>query len=72
MLVYYTLYKKAPKILGIEEDALEREALRRFILSELRRVRLEFKLIMVRYGVSSIEELVEKIKAGGAGEDKSL
>ena len=52
------------KILGVEVDVLEREALRQYILSELRRVRLESKLIMTRYGVSSIEELDEKIRRG--------
>jgi len=41
-------------VLGVEEDVLEREALRQYILSELRRVRAEIKLIMARYGVSSI------------------
>ncbi|ADM27574.1 conserved hypothetical protein [Ignisphaera aggregans DSM 17230] len=56
------LYKRASEILGVEEDVLEREALRQYILSELRRVRLELKLIMTRYGVSSIEELDEKIR----------
>ena len=51
-------------MLGIREDVLEREALRRYILSELRHVRLESRLIMARYGVSSIEELDEKIRRG--------
>ncbi len=51
-------------MLGIREDVLEREALRQYILSELRRVRLESRLIMARYGVSSIEELDEKIRRG--------
>ena len=51
-------------MLGIREDVLEREALRQYILSELRRVRLESRLIMARYGVSSIEELDEKIRSG--------
>ncbi len=58
------LYRRVSKILGVEEDALEREALRQYILSELRRVRLELKLIMARYGVSSIEELDNKIRRG--------
>jgi len=58
------LYKRASEILGVEEDVLEREALRQYILSELRRVRVELKLIMARYGVSSIEELDEKIRRG--------
>jgi len=58
------LYKRASEILGVEVDVLEREALRQYILSELRRVKLELKLIMARYGVSSIEELDEKIKRG--------
>ena len=58
------LYRKVSKILGVEEELLEREALRQYILSELRRVRLESKLIMARYGVSSIEELDEKIRRG--------
>jgi len=58
------LYKRVSKILGVEVDVLEREALRQYILSELRRVRLESKLIMTRYGVSSIEELDEKIRRG--------
>ena len=58
------LYKRASKILGVEEDILEREALRQYILSELRRVKLESRLIMARYGVSSIEELDEKIRRG--------
>ncbi len=58
------LYKRASKILGVEEDILEREALRQYILSELRRVKLESKLIMARYGVLSIEELDEKIRRG--------
>lgn len=46
------LYEKASKILGVERDVLEREALRQYILSELRRVRAESRLIMARYGVS--------------------
>jgi len=62
------LYKRASEILGVEEDVLEREALRQYILSELRRVRLELKLITARYGVSSIEELDEKIRRGELGE----
>ena len=64
------LYKKASKILGVEEDILEKEALRQYILSELRRVRLEYKLIMARYGVSSIEELDAKIRQGELEESK--
>ncbi len=63
-LVTGLLYKKASRVLGIREDVLEREALRQYILSELRHVRLESKLIMARYGVSSIEELDEKIRRG--------
>jgi len=51
-------------VLGIREDVLEREALRQYILSELRHVKLESRLIMARYGVSSIEELDEKIRRG--------
>ena len=58
------LYKRASEILGVEEDVLEREALRQYILYRLRSVRLEIKLIMARYGVSSIEELDEKIRRG--------
>ncbi|MCE4598979.1 MAG: hypothetical protein F7C81_02130 [Desulfurococcales archaeon] len=62
------LYKRISKILGVEESALEREALRLYILSELRRVRLESKLIMTKYGVSSIEELDKKVKKGELNE----
>jgi len=51
-------------MLGIEESILEREALLQYILSELRRVKLESKLIMTRYGVSSIGELDEKVRKG--------
>ena len=64
------LYKRVSKILGVEKDVLEREALRQYILSELRHVRLESKLIMARYGVSSIEELDEKIRRGELEETK--
>ena len=59
-----SLLHRVSRILGIEEDVLEREALYQYILSELRRVRLEAKLIMTRYGVSSIEELDKKIRRG--------
>jgi len=59
-----SLYKRVSEVLGVEEDVLEREALRQYILSELRRVRVEIKLILARYGVSSIEELDEKIRRG--------
>jgi len=59
-----SLYKRVSEVLSVEEDVLEREALRQYILSELRRVRAEIKLIMARYGVSSIEELDEKIRRG--------
>ncbi len=59
-----SLLRKVSKILGVEESVLEREALHQYILSQLRRVKLEAKLIMSRYGVSSIEELDEKIKRG--------
>ncbi|MEB3780410.1 MAG: hypothetical protein GSR85_09330 [Desulfurococcales archaeon] len=62
------LYKRISKMLGVEESALEREALRLYILSELRRVRLESKLIMTRYGVSNIEELDKKVKKGELNE----
>ncbi|MCE4611237.1 MAG: hypothetical protein F7B17_04615 [Desulfurococcales archaeon] len=58
------LYRRVSKIFGVEEELLEREVLRQYVLSELRRVRLESKLIMARYGVSSIEELDEKIRRG--------
>lgn len=58
------LYRRVSKILGVEVDVLEREALRQYILSELRRIRLESKLIMSRYGVTSIEELDEKVRRG--------
>ncbi len=51
-------------MLGVEESVLEREALLQYILSELRRVKLESKLIMTRYGVSSVEELDEKVRKG--------
>ncbi len=64
------LYKRVSKILGVEEDVLEKETLRQYILSKLRRVRLESKLIMARYGVSSIEELDEKIRRGELEETK--
>ncbi len=64
------LYRKASRILGVKEDVLEREALRQYILSELRRVRIEARLIMARYGVSSIEELDEKIRCGELEETK--
>lgn len=59
-----SLLYRISKMLGVEEKVLEKEALRRYILSELRRVRLEAKLIMTRYGVSGIEELDEKIRRG--------
>ena len=64
------LYRRASKVLGIEERVLEREALRRYVLSELRRVKLEAKLIMARYGVSSIEELDERVRRGELGESE--
>ncbi len=66
------LYEKASKILGVERDVLEREALRQYILSELRQVRAESRLIMARYGVSSIEELDEKIRRGVLGETEAF
>ncbi len=53
-------------------DVLEREALRQYILSELRQVRAESRLIMARYGVSSIEELDEKIRRGVLGETEAF
>ncbi|WP_110138771.1 hypothetical protein [Hyperthermus butylicus] len=59
-----SLLHRVSKVLGVEAGVLEREALYRYILSELRRVRLEAKLIMARYGVSSIEELDERIRRG--------
>ena len=59
-------------MLGIREDVLEREALRQYILSELRHVRLESRLIMARYGVSSIEELDEKIRRGELEESEAF
>ncbi len=59
-------------MLGVEESILEREALRQYILSELRRVKLESKLIMTRYGVSSIEELDEKVRKGELRETEVL
>ncbi len=59
-----SLLHRVSRILGIEEDVLEREALYQYILSELRRVRVEAKPIMARYGVSGIEELDEKIRRG--------
>ena len=64
------LYRKVSRIIGVKEDVLEREALRQYILSELRRVRIEARLIMARYGVSSIEELDEKIRCGELEETK--
>ena len=58
------LFVRVSRVLGVEVDKLEREALLRYITSEIRRVRLEAKLIMSRYGASSIEELDEKIRDG--------
>jgi hypothetical protein len=66
------LYRRASRILGVREDVLEREALRQYILSRLRRVRLEYKLIMARYGVSSIRELDAKIRRGELAETEAF
>ena len=59
-----SLLRKVSSVLGVEADVLERKALHQYVLSELRRVKLEAKLIMSRYGVSSIEELDKKIRRG--------
>ncbi len=47
-----------------------REALRQYILSELRLVGLEAKLIMTRYGILCVEELDEKVGRGELEETK--
>ncbi len=49
---------------GMSPEELEREALRSFLLKELRKVRAEAEAIMSRYGVRSIEELDWKIRGG--------
>ncbi len=49
---------------GMNPEELEREALRSFLLKELRKVRAEAEAIMSRYGVRSIEELDEKVRKG--------
>ena len=59
-------------MLGVEESVLEREVLLQYILPELRRVKLEYKLIMTWYGVSSIEELDEKVRKGELKEADAL
>lgn len=57
-----TLLLKVAKTLGIEPATLEKEALHKYLLSELTHVTSETRLIMTKYGVSSIKELDEKIK----------
>jgi len=52
------------EILGISPEELEREAVRSFLLKELRKVRAEAEAIMSRYGVKSMEELDRKIRRG--------
>ncbi len=59
-----SLLQRVSRVLGVREDVLEKEALRQYVRSRLRRVMLEARLIMARYGVSSIEELDEKIRRG--------
>ncbi len=59
-----SLLYRVSKDLGIDSSVLEKEALLRYLRDELRRVRLEAKLIMSKYNVSSIEELDEKIRTG--------
>ena len=63
-----SLLDRVSKVLGVEPYVLEREALLKHLTSEIRRVRLEAKLILARYGVSSIEDLDEKIRRGELGE----
>lgn len=55
---------RVSEILGMNPEELEREALRSFLLKELRKVRAEAEAIMSRYGVRSIEELDGKIRGG--------
>ena len=50
------------ELLGMSPKELEREAVRSFLLKELRKVRAE--AIMSRYGVKSIEELDGKVRRG--------
>jgi len=47
---------------------LEKEAIRQYLLHELRRVRLESKFIMIKYNISNIEEFDEKIRRGELNE----
>ncbi len=52
------------ELLGMSPEELEREAVRSFLLKELRKVRAEAEAIMSRYGVKSIEELDGKVRRG--------
>lgn len=63
-----SLIDRVSSVLGVKASMLEREALLRYLDSELRRVTLEAKLIMTRYNVSSIKELDEKIRRGELSE----
>jgi len=50
-----------PKVLGAEEDVLEKEVLQHYIMLELRNVGIGLQLITPKYGASICEELDEKI-----------
>ena len=58
--------------LRIEPAVLERDSLKVYLEKRLRAVESQLFLLMHRYGVSSVEELDELIRAGKYHEDEAF
>ena len=67
----YTELHKLSELLGMEEELVKR-SLRHYLESELRRVGAEIAAICVKYGVSGLEELDEKINRGEIPESNAF
>jgi len=68
----YTELHKLSELLGMEEEELVKRSLRHYLESELRRVGAEIAAICVKYGVSGLEELDEKINRGEIPESNAF
>ncbi len=65
-------FEEIAAILGIEKEKVLREGVKAFLEKRLRELRAEIVLICLRYGVSSLKELDEKINKGELSETETF
>ncbi len=65
-------FEEIAAILGIEKEKVLREGVKAFLEKRLRELRAEIVSICLRYGVSSLKELDEKINKGELSETETF